>query len=34
MGAPGNTLAAIHQHVLDLAKPIAMLKNARGGAGT
>ena len=31
MGAPGNALAAIHQHVLDMAKPIAMLKNARGG---
>ena len=31
MGVPGNTLAALHQHVLDMAKPIAMLKNARGG---
>jgi uncharacterized protein (DUF169 family) len=31
MGAPGNTLAAIHQHVQDMAKPIAMLKNARAG---
>ena len=34
MGAPGSTLAALHQHVLDMAKPIAMLRNARGGAGT
>ena len=33
-GRPGDTLAALHQHVLDMAKPIAMLKNARGGAGT
>ena len=33
LGAPGDTLAALHQHVLDLAKPIAMLKNARTGAG-
>lgn len=31
MGAPGNSLAAIHQHVLDMTKPIAMLKNARSG---
>lgn len=31
LGAPGNALAAIHQHVLDLAKPIAMLRNARPG---
>jgi uncharacterized protein (DUF169 family) len=31
LGAPGNTLAAMHQHVLDMAKPIAMLRNARGG---
>ncbi len=31
MGVPGNLLAAIHQHILDMAKPIAMLKNARGG---
>jgi uncharacterized protein (DUF169 family) len=29
MGIPGNTLAVVHQHVLDMAKPIAMLKNAR-----
>jgi uncharacterized protein (DUF169 family) len=29
MGAPGNTLATIHQHLRDMAKPIAMLKNAR-----
>jgi uncharacterized protein (DUF169 family) len=33
MGVPGNTLAAMHQHVLDMAKPIAMLKNARTGPG-
>ena len=26
MGVPGNTLAALHQHLLDLAKPIAMLR--------
>jgi uncharacterized protein (DUF169 family) len=31
MGAPGDTLRAIHQHVLDMAKPIAMLRNARSG---
>jgi uncharacterized protein (DUF169 family) len=31
LGAPGDTLPALHQHVLDLAKPIAMLKNARAG---
>jgi uncharacterized protein (DUF169 family) len=31
MGVPGNTLAALHQHVLDLAKPIAMLRKARPG---
>ena len=29
MGAPGASLAAIHQHVKDMAKPIAMLRNAR-----
>jgi uncharacterized protein (DUF169 family) len=29
MGVPGNTLAAIHQHLLDMAKPITMLKKAR-----
>ena len=31
MGVPGNTLAALHQHILDLAKPIAMLRKARTG---
>ncbi len=31
LGAPGQTLAALHQHLLDLAKPIAMLKKARSG---
>jgi uncharacterized protein (DUF169 family) len=31
MGVPGKLLATIHQHILDMAKPIAMLKNARGG---
>jgi uncharacterized protein (DUF169 family) len=31
MGVPGHALAALHQHLLDMAKPIAMLKNARGG---
>jgi uncharacterized protein (DUF169 family) len=32
LGTPGGTLAALHQHILDMAKPIAMLKNARVGA--
>lgn len=31
LGAPGSALAAIHQHVLAMAKPIAMLKKARAG---
>jgi uncharacterized protein (DUF169 family) len=31
LGAPGHALAMIHQHILDLAKPIAMLKKARAG---
>jgi uncharacterized protein (DUF169 family) len=31
MGLPGTSLEALHHHVLDMAKPIAMLKNARGG---
>jgi uncharacterized protein (DUF169 family) len=34
MGVPGHTLAALHQHLLDMAKPIAMLRKARTGAGT
>jgi uncharacterized protein (DUF169 family) len=29
MGVPGGTLAALHQHLLDMAKPIAMLRKAR-----
>ena len=31
MGVPGTSLAALHRHVLDMAKPIAMLKKARDG---
>jgi uncharacterized protein (DUF169 family) len=31
MGVPGSALAAMHQHVLDMTKPIAMLRNARPG---
>jgi uncharacterized protein (DUF169 family) len=31
LGVPGNSLAALHQLILDMAKPIAMLKNARTG---
>jgi uncharacterized protein (DUF169 family) len=31
LGVPGNAMAALHQHVLAMAKPIAMLKNARTG---
>jgi uncharacterized protein (DUF169 family) len=31
LGTPGHTLASIHTHVLAMAKPIAMLKNARPG---
>jgi len=30
LGLPGRDLAAAHGHILDLAKPIAMLKKARG----
>jgi uncharacterized protein (DUF169 family) len=33
MGVPGSTLAGIHAHILDLAKPIAMLKKAQAGVG-
>ncbi|MGA8570852.1 MAG: DUF169 domain-containing protein [Desulfobaccales bacterium] len=29
LGAPGGAMATIHQHILDMARPIAMLKNAR-----
>jgi uncharacterized protein (DUF169 family) len=32
LGTPGATLALIHQHIMDMAKPIAMLKNAGAGA--
>jgi len=31
MGIPGETLEKIHTHILDMAKPIAMLKKARSG---
>ncbi len=31
MGIPGKTLKTIHTHILDMAKPIAMLKKARSG---
>jgi hypothetical protein len=31
LGVPGKALAALHQHLLDMAKPIAMLRNARTG---
>jgi uncharacterized protein (DUF169 family) len=29
MGVPGSALIQVHRHILDLAKPIAMLKKAR-----
>jgi len=29
LGAPGETLAALHEHLLAMAKPIGMLKNSR-----
>jgi uncharacterized protein (DUF169 family) len=32
MGTPASTLETIHSHVLDMAKPIAMLKKARSSA--
>ena len=32
MGTPGDMLETIHTHVLDMTKPIAMLKKARSGA--
>lgn len=32
MGIPGDTLETIHTHILDMAKPIAMLKKARSAA--
>ncbi len=31
MGVPGHALAMLHTHILDMAKPIAMLKKARAG---
>jgi uncharacterized protein (DUF169 family) len=31
MGVPGNSLAMLHTHILDMAKPIDMLKKARAG---
>lgn len=33
LGTPGRTLTTIHAHILDMAKPIVMLKGARAGAG-
>jgi len=34
LGTPGSTLAPLHTHILDMAKPIAMLTKARlGGKG-
>ena len=32
MGAPGDTMEMLYTHVLDMAKPIAMLKNSRSAA--
>ena len=29
MGAPGTALENIHQHILDMAKPIAMMNKGR-----
>lgn len=31
MGVPGSTLETTCRHILDMAKPIVMLKNARFG---
>src|SRR3974390_3107910 len=31
MGVPGSSLALLHTHILDMAKPIGMLKKARAG---
>jgi uncharacterized protein (DUF169 family) len=31
MGVSGSSLAMLHTHILDMAKPIAMLKKARAG---
>ena len=34
MGVPGSAIASLHTHIREMAKPIAMLKNARStGAG-
>lgn len=33
MGVPGASLGKLHAHILDMAKPIAMLKKARAGGG-
>jgi uncharacterized protein (DUF169 family) len=32
MGVPGTSLASLHTHILDMAKPIAMLKKARASS--
>jgi hypothetical protein len=29
MGIPGNMLEMLHKHILDMAKPIAMLRNGQ-----
>jgi uncharacterized protein (DUF169 family) len=31
LGTPGDTITMIHTHILDLAKPIAMLRKAQAG---
>lgn len=31
LGTPGETLAALHEHLLAMAKPISMLRNSRAG---
>jgi uncharacterized protein (DUF169 family) len=33
MGVPGGSLAGLHRHLLDMAKPIGMLRKARTEAG-
>jgi hypothetical protein len=32
LGAPGNQLEMIHSHILDMAKPIAMLRKQSSAA--
>ena len=32
MGIPGTSLETVHEHILDMGKPIAMLKNSRPSA--